>query len=88
MAKTEYTQKDMTGKLFKNKKKTDGDNLPLLTGNALIDGTEYRVVAWKNIPKGGGDPYFSLAFQIPQENTGKKPAPKSRKQDEDDEFML
>ena len=88
MAKSEYKQKEMTGSLFKNKKKTEGDNLPSLTGTALIDGVEYRVAAWKNTPKGGGDPYFALAFQIPQEGGSKKSAPKARKSDEDDDFML
>lgn len=89
MAKS-FEQKDMTGALFKNDKHVEGDRLPVLTGNATIDGVEYRVAAWKNEPKtAGGKAYFSLAFQIPEARpSAKKPAAKPSKQREDDGFML
>lgn len=55
-----YQQKDLTGTLFKNKRK-EKDTQPGATGTALIDGVEYRVSAWTRKDK-NGDPYQSLAF--------------------------
>lgn len=85
MAK-KYEAKDMSGTLFKNSNKKT-DRHPSLTGKALIDGTEYRISAWKNTPKDGGDPYYTLAFQIPEtkSDASKKPA---KSQSEEDDFML
>ncbi len=55
-----YQQKDLTGTLFKNKRK-EKETHPNATGTALIDGVEYRVSAWTRKDK-NGDPYQSLAF--------------------------
>jgi len=37
------------GALFANNRKTDGDNRPDMTGNIEIEGTKYRLAAWKNV---------------------------------------
>lgn len=55
-----YQQKDLTGTLFKNKRK-EKETHPNATGTAMIDGVEYRVSAWTRKDK-NGDPYQSLAF--------------------------
>ncbi|WP_426110984.1 hypothetical protein [Massilia sp. PWRC2] len=41
-----YEQKDNSGSLFKNERKTEGDNKPNMTGKAMIDGVMYFFDAW------------------------------------------
>jgi hypothetical protein len=55
-----YTQKDNSGSLFKNDRKTS-DNHPNAKGTAMIDGVEYYVSAWTRKDK-NGNPWQSLAF--------------------------
>ena len=41
----DFTQKDLSGSIFKNLKKTT-DNQPHMSGSALINGIDYWVSAW------------------------------------------
>lgn len=52
-------QKDLTGALFKNKRKVK-DSHPDYTGILMVDGVEYWMSAWINTPKSGGDKYMSI----------------------------
>lgn len=68
-ASTEKTNKreavDMAGSLFKNDRKSK-DTHPDLTGNAMINGVEYYLSAWrKNGAKGD---FYSLSVR-PKEST-------------------
>ena len=68
-ASTEKTNKreavDMAGSLFKNDRKSK-DTHPDLTGNAMINGVEYYLSAWrKNGAKGD---FYSLSVR-PKETT-------------------
>lgn len=66
-----YVQKELSGSLFKNEKKTT-DMHPNGNGRCLIAGVEYYVSAWtKEGPKGK---WQSLAFK-PVSESQKKPEP-------------
>lgn len=56
-----YEQKDNSGSLFKNQKKTT-DNHPDRNGSCKIDGVEYWVSGWIKQDK-NGQPWMSLAFK-------------------------
>lgn len=56
-----FEQKDMTGSVFKNERKTT-DNHPDRTGSATIDGVAYWVNGWMKQDK-NGNPWLSLAFK-------------------------
>lgn len=56
-----YEQREGSGSLFKNDKKT-AENHPNATGSALIGGVEYWVSAWTKTDKNGGK-WQSLAFK-------------------------
>tara|TARA_R100000963_G_C4580229_1_gene61511 strand:+ start:67 stop:420 length:354 start_codon:yes stop_codon:yes gene_type:complete len=64
--KMEWEPKDNSINIFKNKYKNK-DSDPLLTGNGLVDGKEWKVKAWKNEDKNGKS-YFSLKFYEPQDS--------------------
>lgn len=55
---------DNSGALFRNERK-EKPNQPDHTGNATIDGVEYRVSAW--IKESGGKRFFSLSFTPKEE---------------------
>ena len=55
-------QKDMTGVLFKNKRK-ESDKHPDYTGKAMVDGYEYQLSAWIKTPAKGGDKFMSIAIR-------------------------
>ena len=60
-----YEQKDMTGSIFKNERKTT-DQHPNMTGSCLIDGVAYFVDAWTNEVQSGekaGQKYQALKFK-------------------------
>lgn len=67
-----YEQKDLTGSLFKNERKTT-DQHPGMTGSALIDGVAYFVDSWKNVA-GDGSPYLALKFKRKDKQPGAQPA--------------
>src|SRR5215469_11895115 len=56
-----YEQKDNTGSVFANDRKTE-DTHPDRTGTAKIDGVEYWVSGWLHKTK-KGQPYLSLTFK-------------------------
>ncbi len=55
-------QKELTGVLFKNDKKTETKH-PDAKGSCLIDGKEYWVAAWRKQSKDGAA-YTSLSFTL------------------------
>lgn len=57
------------GALFKNKNKTS-DNAPAYTGSANIGGKEWRIAAWVQEGKNGGDSFFSFKFEEPRVEQG------------------
>ncbi len=63
-----WEQRDMGGTLFKNTRK-EQSNHPDYTGNAMIDGIEYRMSAW--IKEGAKGKFMSLAFK-PKEGNGNR----------------
>ena len=62
-----YEQKELSGSLFKNVRKTT-DSHPNLQGSALINGVEYWVSGWTK--DGAKGKWISLAFKTKEERTG------------------
>ena len=56
-----YIQKDMTGSLFKNTRRTK-DTHPNLTGSLRLGGQDYWLSAWTKTDK-NGDKWLSLAVK-------------------------
>ena len=83
-----YEQKENSGSLFKNDKKT-ADNHPNATGSALIGGVEYWVSAWTKKDK-NGNPWQSLSFRrkddVRQKEPAKEPAKAGSFQDMDSDI--
>ena len=75
-------QKDNSGALFKNDKKTT-DAHPNARGQATIDGVEYWVSAWTKT-YGAGVKYQSLAFTRKDEAPAKAGKASSMEDMEDD----
>lgn len=67
-----YEQRDNSGSLFKNDKKTDPKH-PDYKGDALIDGQSVWVSAW--IKEGKNGKFMSLSFN-PKDGGGSKPVGK------------
>lgn len=61
------TQNKDNGVLFKNERKTQS-NHPDYTGEANVDGTEYRLAAW--IKQGQKGKFMSMAFTLKDEPAG------------------
>jgi hypothetical protein len=68
-----FEQRDMSGSLFKNKDKEDGDKRPNAKGSCMIDGVEYWVDAWTK--QGDKGPWQSLAFKRKEKQSGPQRAP-------------
>lgn len=62
-----FEQKDMSGAIFKNDKRTK-DTQPNATGTCMIDGVEYYISSWTKEGKKGK--FQSLAFKRKQEQRG------------------
>ena len=62
-----FEQKDMSGAIFKNAKRTK-DTQPNATGTCMIDGVEYYISSWTKEGKKGK--FQSLAFKRKQEQRG------------------
>lgn len=73
-----YKQKDNSGVLFKNDKKSH-DNQPDYTGNCLLDGKDYFMSAWIKTSDSGRK-YFSFSFTKKD-----KEAPKPQKSLDNDD---
>ena len=78
-----YEMRELTGSMFKNKDKQEGDTRPNAKGSCLIEGVEYWVDAWTKKDK-NGNPWQSLSFKK-KEKQGAKPAKASREPGEDDD---
>lgn len=61
-----YEKRDMSGILFKNKDKEDGDRRPEYTGNIMIGGIEYWLSAWVKMSS-SGNKFMSLAVKAKDE---------------------
>lgn len=59
-----YEQRDMSGTLFKNDKKQEGDKMPDYKGNCLIKGEKWEIGAWIK-PTSTGGKLLSLSFKPP-----------------------
>lgn len=79
-----FEQKDNSGVLFKNEKKTE-DKHPLYKGQAMIDGQEYWISAWLKDGKNGK--FMSLAFELKKEQNGNIKA-SSKKEEESSEDSM
>ncbi len=77
-----FEQRDMSGSLFKNKDKEEGDKRPNAKGTAMIGNVEYWVDAWTKKDK-NGKPWQSLSFKRKDEQQAKAPAPATAVGDDD-----
>jgi hypothetical protein len=84
MAMADFEQRDMSGSLFINKRKTT-ERHPDRNGSCMIDGTEYWVSGWLKKTK-AGDPWLSLAFTPKEVTTESKSTPHDPDVDEDVPF--
>ena len=69
--KMPYEQKDNSLNLFTNKFKKNSDQ-PDFTGDALVDGKEWKASAWKNKDK-NGNLYLGVSFRPPQDSAKRFP---------------
>jgi len=70
--KMPYEQKDNSLNLFTNKFKKDGSREPDFTGDALVDGREWKASGWKNKDK-NGNTYLGIQFKSPQDSAKRFP---------------
>ena len=56
-----FEQRDMSGALFRNAKKSE-ENHPSATGTVMIEGIEYYISSWTKTTK-SGDKFQSLSFK-------------------------
>lgn len=77
---------NMSGALFRNKKKEKGDNKPDLTGKCEINGEEIYISAWSKENDKVGK-FLSLSFTYPEDSKGAKSTKKQsrREEPEDDD---
>lgn len=80
-----------SGVLFKNEKKTEGDNQPDYRGNCLVNGVQLDMAAWIKTSQKNGKKFMSIKFsppykasQSPQPDPGAfvPPPPKSDEADD------
>lgn len=76
---------NMRGVLFKNDRK-ESDNHPDYKGQAEIDGEEFWIAAW--IKEGKKGKFMSISFTPKEEEkpAAKMPAPKGRREKQDDDI--
>jgi len=82
--KMPYEQKDNSLNLFTNKFKKNSDQ-PDFTGDALVDGKEWKASAWKNKDK-NGNLYLGVSFRPPQDSA--KRFPQAQKASGSDPFEM
>lgn len=66
----DYQQKDMSGALFRNEQKQDGDDYPDYQGSVTVKGVKYGVGGWIKKSK-SGKTYMSLSVRPWQEKQTK-----------------
>ena len=71
------------GFLFHNRNKEEGDNLPGLTGECLIDGVVYDLAIWKKVSKKGNTWYSASIKPKQDEPPPPKKEPKQQEFDDD-----
>lgn len=79
-----YEQKDNSGSLFVNERKTQ-PNHPDRSGSVLINGIEYWASGWIKEGKNGKAPWLSMSFTPKESNGGSKATP-SRQENFDDDI--
>lgn len=67
-----YEQRDNSGSLFKNDRKTEGDTKPNMTGKCMIDGVMYFFDAWTK--EGAKGRWQSVSFKRMDKQEGAAPA--------------
>jgi uncharacterized protein (DUF736 family) len=77
-----YEIRDNSGTLFANDRK-ETENHPDYTGQAMIDGTDYWLSAWKKKSQ-GGKTYLSFSFKPKDAAKPQMPAVGSYTADDDD----
>jgi hypothetical protein len=75
------TQRELSGVLFKNEKKTSAKH-PDYRGSATIDGTEYWLSAW--IKEGQRGKFMSLSFTDKSDQRGGASTAAARATEDDD----
>lgn len=68
-----YEQRDNSGSLFKNDRKTEGDTKPNMTGKAMIGGVMYFFDAWTK--EGAKGRWQSVSFKRMDKQEQASPAP-------------
>jgi hypothetical protein len=76
MIMADFTQKDLSGSIFKNLKKTM-ENQPHMTGSALIGGVDYWVSAWTKSEDKNGNRWQSLSFTLKDQTKTREQADKA-----------
>lgn len=79
-------QKNNTGAIFKNDKKT-AENQPEYRGKMMVDGKEWEISLWVRESQASGLKYFSAAIKEPYVKPTEAAAVQTSKQDESDDGM-
>lgn len=57
-----FQERDNSGALFRNERKTEGSKQPDYNGTATVNGKKMKISAWVKESK-AGKKYFSFSFQ-------------------------
>ena len=68
-----YEHKEMSGSMFPNSYKEEGDNKPDLTGELKINGKVWRMAGWKKV-RDNGETWVSLKASEPRPTQQQAPA--------------
>lgn len=82
----QYEQRDNSGALFKNEKKTESKH-PDYQGDCLVNGVKMRMSAW--LKESNGKKFMSLAFSepfVPQQSQQSKPTQSTKSVDPMDDI--
>lgn len=80
----DFQQREGSGVLFKNKKKTEGDRQPDYRGDANVGGQILEIAAW--IKDGNGGKFMSLSFKPKEDYKPKESAGNDEGEDLDVPF--
>ena len=79
-------QKNNTGAIFKNDKKT-AENQPDYRGKMMVDGKEWEISLWVRESQASGLKYLSAAIKEPYVKTEQSATVQTPKQDDSDDGM-